>query len=111
MTMRIVRNKLIPFKGFRAVNLFGILFVRGDTRVSERTLNHERIHTAQMREMLYLPFYLWYVLEWIVRLFMAGDAYCNICFEREAYEYEGTDYLPKRGWFAWLKHYGRSSSN
>ena len=54
--MKIIRNKCIPFKGFRAINLFGVLFVRGNARISERTLRHEAIHTAQMKEMLYIGF-------------------------------------------------------
>ena len=45
-------------------------------------------HTAQMKEMLYIFFYLWYVVEWIIRLFMKGNAYRNISFEREAYSNE-----------------------
>lgn len=73
--MKIVRNNIIPFKGFLAINLFGILFVRGDSYISPQVINHEKIHTAQMRELLYIPFYLWYVLEWIIRLFMKGNAY------------------------------------
>ncbi len=28
--MKIIRNKYIPFKGFRAINLFGILFETED---------------------------------------------------------------------------------
>src|SRR5678815_4332787 len=75
INMKIIRNKYIPFKGFRAINLFGILFVRGNAKISEVTLNHEKIHTAQMKEMLYIFFYLWYVFEWIIRLFMKGNAY------------------------------------
>ena len=63
--MKIVRNNIIPFKGFLAINLFGILFVRGDNYISPQVINHEKIHTAQMRELLYIPFYLWYVLEWM----------------------------------------------
>ena len=95
--MIIYRNKYIPFKGFRAINLFGILFVRGNARICERTIRHEAIHTAQMKEMLYIFFYLWYVVEWIIRLFMKGDAYRNISFEREAYANDGNiDYLNVR---------------
>ena len=56
--MKIVRNNIIPFKGFLAINLFGILFVRGDSYISPQVINHEKIHTAQMRELLYIPFYL-----------------------------------------------------
>ena len=51
-------------------------------------LNHERIHTAQMKELLYLPFYLLYGMEWLIRLVMyrnTREAYRNISFEREAY--------------------------
>ena len=103
--MKIIRNKYIPFKGFRAINLFGILFVRGNARISERTLRHEAIHTAQMKEMLYIFFYLWYVVEWIIRLFMKGNAYRNISFEREAYSNEDdVIYLESRKRFAWIKY-------
>ena len=103
--MKIIRNKYIPFQGYKAINLFGILFVRGNARISERTLRHEAIHTAQMKEMLYIFFYLWYVVEWIIRLFMKGNAYRNISFEKEAYSNEkDLGYLDNRKWFAWIKH-------
>ena len=103
--MKIKRNKYIPFKGFIAINLFGILFVRGNARISERTLRHEAIHTAQMKEMWYIFFYLWYVIEWIIRLFMKGNAYRNISFEREAHNNEkDLRYLDNRKWFAWIKY-------
>ena len=105
INMKIIRNKYIPFQGFKAINLFGILFVRGNARISERTLRHEAIHTAQMKEMLYIFFYLWYVVEWIIRLFMKGNAYRNISFEREAYSNEDdVIYLESRKRFAWIKH-------
>ena len=103
--MKIIRNKYIPFKGFRAINLFGILFVRGSARIDDKTLRHESIHTAQMKEMLYIFFYLWYVVEWIIRLFMKGNAYRNISFEREAYSNEkDLSYLDNRKLFAWIKY-------
>ena len=63
------------------------------------------IHTAQMKEMLYIFFYLWYVAEWIFRLFMKGNAYRNISFEREAYaNEEHVIYLEDRERFAWIKY-------
>ena len=103
--MKIIRNKYIPFKGFRAINLFGVLFVRGNARISERTIRHEAIHTAQMKEMLYIFFYLWYVVEWVIRLFMEGNAYRNISFENEAYTNEDNIiYLEGRKRFAWIKY-------
>ena len=33
--MKIIRNNIIPFKGYKAINLFGILFVRGDISLGE----------------------------------------------------------------------------
>ena len=103
--MKIIRNKYIPFKGFRAINLFGILFVRGNAIINERTIRHEAIHTAQMKEMLYIFFYLWYVTEWLIRLFMKGNAYRNISFEREEYSNEkDLGYLDNRKRFAWIKY-------
>ena len=86
--MQVCKNKYIPFKGFSAINVFGVLFVRGNARISERTIRHETIHTAQMKEMLYIFFYIWYGIEWIIRLLMKGNAYRNISFEREAYANE-----------------------
>lgn len=83
--MKIIRNSIIPFKGFAAINLFGILFVRRGVLFTKDMENHERIHTARMKEMMYIFFYLWYVFEWIARLFMKGNAYRNISFEREAH--------------------------
>ena len=103
--MKIIRNKYIPFQGYKAINLFGVLFVRGNAKISEVTLNHEKIHTAQMKEMLYIFFYLWYVIEWFIRLFMIGNAYRNISFEREAYSNEkDLNYLKSRKIFAWTKY-------
>lgn len=103
--MKIIYNKIIPFKGYKAINLFGILFVRKGCTMSETDINHEAIHTAQIKEMLYVFFYLWYLIEWVIRLFCKGNAYRNISFEREAYECEGnSDYLENRDHFEWIKY-------
>lgn len=75
--MEIVRNNIIPFKGYKAVNLFGILFVRDDAVIGSVDINHESIHTA----------------------------YRNIGFEREAYMNQGNmGYLQGRGRYAWVKY-------
>ena len=95
--MKIVYNNIIPFKGFAAINLFGILFVRNDckSQVSDRMINHESIHTAQMKEMLWIFFY--YSNE-----DGRGDAYHNISFEREAYDNEANQqYLNSRKHYSW----------
>lgn len=103
--MKIIYNNLIPFPGFKAINLFGILFARKGEIINEETLVHESIHTAQMKEMLYLGFYLWYIIEWIIKLFIyGGNSYRNISFEREAYNNEDNPkYLETRKHYSWLK--------
>ena len=105
--MKIIRNNIIPFKGFAAINLFGILFVRKDAVITEQTLRHEEIHTDQMKELLYVCFYILYVCCWIVNLFRyrfdSHAAYRSICFETEAYIYSSyKDYLKYRQKFAWI---------
>lgn len=82
------------------MNVLGMIFVRPGTYLSARTINHERIHTAQMREMGYIFFYVCYVLEWLMRLMTRGNAYRCISFEREAYRHEADmDYLKHRRHF------------
>lgn len=106
--MKIIRNKYIPFPGYKAINLFGILFVRGNARIDEVPINHEAIHSAQMKELLYIPFYIWYVIEWLIRLIQFRNshmAYRNISFEREAYQnQEDMHYLKSRERLAFIKY-------
>lgn len=105
--MKTIRNKILPFPGYRAINLFGVLFVRGEVKIGSKTITHESIHTAQMKEMLYIPFYIWYVIEWLIRLaccFNPHQAYRNISFEKEAYQHDNDiEYLKDRKHFNWLK--------
>lgn len=107
--MKIIRNNLIPLPGFAAINLFGLLFVRRGAGVDRTLLNHERIHSRQQRELLYLPFYVVYVVEWLVRLFThrfrAKEAYRAISFEREAYANQAdSGYCSRRRLYAqWRK--------
>ena len=104
--MKVIYNNIIPFRGFTAINLFGLIFARKEYEpLSKQTLNHEAIHTAQMRELLYIGFYLWYVVEWLVKLFIYGkEAYRNVSFEREAYQYAGYEgYLSIRKGYRWIQ--------
>lgn len=110
--MRVIPNSLIPFPGFLAVNLFGVVFIRKDsvddlsTEYLERVKRHEAIHSAQGRELLWIGFYIVYVLEWLARLVVNGrNAYRNLSFEQEAYRHEAhPDYLKTRKHFAQWKH-------
>lgn len=107
--MKIIENKILPFRGFKCVNLFGVLFVRKGCKMREVDYNHERIHTEQIKEMLALPFYIWYCVEFLIKLvFIYQDikkAYRAISFEREAYSnQDDLEYLQKRRYFRWLEY-------
>ena len=103
--MKIIYNNIIPFKGFKCINILGTIFARKGAYIGEKTLNHEAIHTAQMKEMLFIGFYLWYLVEWIIRLFGKGNAYRNLSFEKEAYDNdEDLAYLDTRKPYAWLDY-------
>lgn len=101
--MKVIYNRFIPFKGYKCVNLFGVLFVHEGCVMSETDYNHEAIHTAQMKELLYIGFYILYLTEWVwylVRLRNANAAYHAISFEREAYKHENDmEYLETRKMF------------
>ena len=83
----VVYNKLIPFKGYVAMTVFPFIFARKAYKpIGKRTINHESIHLKQQIELLVLPFFLWYGVEWIVRLIQyknLKEAYRNISFERD----------------------------
>ena len=85
----VIHVRKLPFGGdFLAINLCGLIFAVRD--LSPKELNHERIHTAQQRELLFLPFFLWYAAEWLVLMarYRNGiEAYYRIRFEREAYRH------------------------
>jgi hypothetical protein len=74
-------------------------------RKAARIINHESIHIKQQEELLVLPFYIFYILEWLLKLpFYGKQAYYNISFEREAYENDDNlSYLKTRKRYNWLK--------
>lgn len=108
--MKIIYNNIIPFPGYKIINLFGVLFARlsAKGKITDVDKNHESIHTAQMKELLYIFFYIIYFLEWLVRLFITfsfNKAYREISFEVEAYDnQDNLEYLKTRKYLAqWRK--------
>lgn len=99
-----IRNSVIPFKGFDAINICGILFVRDDAKVDHFLLNHEKIHTIQMKELGYIMFYVIYLIEWLAGLCRgksSEESYREISFEKEAYGNErDLSYIYHRGAYA-----------
>ena len=110
-----IKNRLIPFRGFTALTLWPFVFVRRDLldRYDDKAVRHERIHGRQQKEMLLIGFYLWYGIEYLLRLAKyrsTEDAYCNVSFEQEAYMNQADgDYLRNRKWYAWTHYLCRRS--
>lgn len=104
----IVAKYLIP-KGYRGIAVFPFILIKYDFDKSNGVfVNHEKIHLRQQLELLVIPFFVWYVLEYLIRLVQYQNmdlAYRNISFEREAYAKETElDYLKQRSFFQFL-HY------
>jgi hypothetical protein len=104
----IVAKYLIP-KGYRGLTVFPFVLIKYRFDSENKVLvNHEKIHIRQQMELLVLPFFLWYFVEYAVRLLQyknANLAYRNISFEREAYVNElDLDYLETRSFFRFLKY-------
>jgi hypothetical protein len=104
----IVTKYLIP-KGFRGLAAFPFVFVKHRIDKENRIfVNHEKIHLRQQLELLVVPFFIWYFMEYLVRLVQyknADLAYRNISFEREAYANElNLDYLKNRAFWRFLNH-------
>jgi hypothetical protein len=92
------------------MNLCGIIFARKECDpLRKETINHERIHSAQIVELLVIFFYLFYFVEWIIRWIATcdqHDAYYQISFEKEAYDnMDDLTYLKHRKYFAWIKYF------
>ncbi|HEX8016463.1 MAG TPA: hypothetical protein VF465_14635 [Flavobacterium sp.] len=104
----IVAKYLIP-KGYRGMAVYPFILIKYyKDQVNVIFLNHEKIHLRQQLEMLILPFFIWYILEFFIRFIQYKNrdlAYRNISFEREAYENEtNLTYLKKRSFFQFLKY-------
>ena len=102
----IVSRYLIP-KGFRGITLFPFIIVsERDLKQNSVMINHEKIHIRQQIELLILPFFIWYGIEFLVKWFIYKEkniAYKNISFEREAYSKEkDLGYLKQRSFWSFL---------
>ncbi|MGM9476434.1 hypothetical protein ACS5PU_08385 [Pedobacter sp. GSP4] len=84
-----------------------VLLKSAGLKNDQELINHEKIHLRQQLELLVVPFYLLYVLNYLINLARYRNhhtAYRNILFEKEAYDNEeDLKYLKNRSWYAWLK--------
>lgn len=110
--MILISKYIIP-KGYSGLTIFPFVLLKNDELKTDYVLiNHEKIHLRQQLELLILPFYVFYLLEFIVRLIQFRNwqlAYRNISFERESYGNEiDLDYLKTRKFWQFLNYLRRN---
>jgi hypothetical protein len=97
---------LLP-KHITAITLWPFIFFREKVNKTDLIIiNHEKIHLKQQLELLIIPFYLLYLIEYVLGLLKYRNhdkAYRNISFEKEAYKHEkNLEYLGQRKtWAVW----------
>ena len=87
----IVKNSKVPkymsiFINVYSITLYPYVFIRDEG--NEKTINHERIHLKQQRELWIVGFCMLYVAFWLFGLILKRSfhkAYMWIPFEKEAY--------------------------
>ncbi len=87
--------------------IFPFIFTKNKIR-SKTLINHELIHHRQQIELFILPFYIFYLLDYLIKLVKYKNkhkAYMNICFEKEAYANDqNLNYLKNRPFWGFLKY-------
>ena len=95
----IIKNNILPPKGYNAIAIFPFIFVRNGVKITDRLINHEKIHFAQQKELLIVFFYILYAV------FYLFYGYRNMPFEKEAYNNDDNlNYLNNRKLFSWFKY-------
>ncbi|MGD1843555.1 MAG: hypothetical protein ACFB0B_22085 [Thermonemataceae bacterium] len=99
----------IFLKGYNGMALYPFILVKRKSLCTNATfINHELIHFQQQKELLILPFYIFYLINYLwnlLRYRQHRKAYYHICFEQEAYQNEqDINYLKNRKLFAFI-HY------
>jgi hypothetical protein len=99
---------LVP-NGYLGLTIFPFVFLKNKKlKEDAQLINHESIHLKQQLELIILPFFLWYIIEFLLRLFLCKNlhlAYKNISFEREAYaNATNLKYCHQRGFWQFLKY-------
>ncbi|MEI8085101.1 MAG: hypothetical protein WCG93_02675 [Paludibacter sp.] len=111
----IIIIKQIKHLGILGITLYPFIVLRDKSLKQEkRIMNHEQIHIRQQKELLVLPFYLIYLLEFGIGLIKYRNkvkAYMNISFEREAYQHDiDLNYLKDRKMWAWKRFIGTNKN-
>lgn len=105
---------VVPALRVDGMALFPFILVRTkQLKHNPVLIRHETIHLWQEVELLIIPFYMLYLVNYVINRLNHQNhhqAYMNIIFEREAYAKESNpDYLQQRRFWAWLKFIRRKA--
>ena len=106
--MLLIVNKYLLRKQFVGITLWPFIVMKNEELKKDRVfINHERIHLRQQLELLILPFFIIYGVEYLIKFLKYKNAYVayrNISFEREAYNNESNlNYLKKKKLWSFVK--------
>ena len=107
--MRILISKILFVKNYHGIALWPFIVLKHKHLKNDVVLiNNEKIHLRQQIELLIIPFYIWYGTEYLIKWIIYKNryqAYCNLSFEREAYQNEtNLNYLKQRKLWSFIKH-------
>lgn len=107
--MIILSKYLVP-RGYTGLAVYPFVFLKHkNLKLDKVLINHEKIHLKQQLELFVIPFFLFYLIEFCVRLIQYKNwylAYRNISFEREAYKNEhDLNYLESRSIWSFAKYF------
>jgi len=86
-----------------------VVVYKDDEDINDEMINHESIHVRQAFQMLYVPFWIIYIGQWLYNKFIlkmtADQAYENIIFEKEAYANDkNLNYLKEFKFWSWTNY-------
>jgi hypothetical protein len=89
--------------------MWPFIFVRPDAPFTiQEIIKHEKIHARQQLEMAWIFFFIWYILEFLIRLVVCRNfmkAYQHLSHEKEAYANEDNpEYLKRRRFWEFLRY-------
>ena len=101
--------KIFSLNFARAMAIFPFILIKHEyIRKDKIIINHEKIHLRQQLELLIIFFYLWYLVEYLIRFVKYKNrrkAYENISFEKESYDKEqDLNYLKERTLWSFIKY-------
>ncbi len=107
MRFPVVSVSFLPATGM-AIFPF-VLIKYEELKADKQIINHELIHLRQQIELLVLPFFILYLIHYLVNLIKYRNhdrAYRNIIFEREAYGNDANySYLKNRKFASWIRYF------